>query len=137
MVYDLILSEITSGIYAAALDYHGYTFTSICPEKSAKSAEQKIKARFCSWRHSMGLTTNMPVWQRGVDKINVVWKKTTSLSGIVGGGPAVNPEPHLYEVIHNVRPDGCRSFEIRKHDRPLMTETEAKMFIVESIINGK
>lgn len=75
MVYDLILSEITSGIYAAALDYHGYTFTSICPEKSAKSAEQKIKARFCSWRHSMGLTTNMPVWQRGVDKINVVWKK--------------------------------------------------------------
>lgn len=110
MTYDLVITEIINGVYAGAGEYHGHKFHSVTNAPSARDAEQKIKARFCSWRHSMGLTTNMPVWQRGVDKINVVWKKTTSLSGIVGGGPAVNPEPHLYEVIHNVRPDGCRFF---------------------------
>lgn len=75
MTYDLVITEIINGVYAGAGEYHGHKFHSVTNAPSARDAEQKIKARFCSWRHSMGLTTNMPVWQRGVDKINVVWKK--------------------------------------------------------------
>lgn len=138
MTYDLVITEIINGVYAGAGEYHGHKFHSVTNALSARDAEQKIKQNFFSWRFNASKKERVPGWQRGIDKLNIVWRQTNDLcppqSSHDKNG---NDGPRIYEVVKIEKENGVDSFEIRKHDRPLMTETEAKMFIFESTINGK
>ncbi len=131
MIYPMYIAEISNGVYASVCNYHGTLIHTSLVANSAREAEQKCKLRFCAQRHSL----NLPAWTRGVDKLNVEWKKTNNLNAVLPS-TAVSEGPRLFELIEKKDDVGHVTFEIKKHTKPLLTADEVKLAIFEKTVKA-
>lgn len=138
MKHTINVIEIMPTVYAAAAMLPGgFMIHTSLTAKSAKDAISLIKARFHAQKHHAVKAGNAR-WAKGdVFDVEIVHKeKKPDL--FTGGAekPAV-VEPALWELVKIPGNDGSITYSAKKHERPLMTETELKLALFESTVNAE
>lgn len=70
-------------------------------------------------------------WTKGVDQIQIEWKNTRAKSECQENIPTGRAEPKLYELVKN-----DNVYKVIKHDKELLTESEVKLEMFKSAVNG-
>lgn len=80
MKYPLYITEVHNRCYAAVFEYEGHQLNTSLQANSANDAINEVKQRICAQRYHLISSKGLRPWVKGVDEIDVIWRKTVALN---------------------------------------------------------
>lgn len=135
MIAEISIMEIIPTCYVAAVALPGgHVIHTSLTAKSRTDACALVKQRFATQRY-MAVRDGKARWNQDTDKFEIKFIKKPQPELFDVPQPTAK-EPAVWELVKVKQDDGTMTFSAKKHERPLMTETELKLALFATTINN-
>lgn len=139
MIVEISIMEIIPTCYvAAAMLPGGHVIHTSLTAKSRTDVITMVKQRFHTQKY-LAVRDGKARWNQDTDKFEIKFIKKPQPGLFDGADPTVaaaKKEPAVWELVKTKQDDGTMTFSAKKHERPLMTETELKLALFATTVNN-